>query len=82
MVDTRSESSPLDERFSLEAIISGLAADLVAVREGRMSVDAARANAELAKQLFNGVRLVVNAQKYLEQRAVRIPQPNPDEASD
>ena len=71
-VDSRSEASPLAERFSLEEIITGLAADLVSVREGTMSVDAARANAEIAKQLFNGVRLVVNAQKYLEHRAVPI----------
>ncbi len=77
-VTPQSETSPLNERFSLEAIIAGLATDLVAVREGRMSVDAARANAELAKQLFNGVRLVVNAQKYLEQRAMPINGPSSD----
>lgn len=71
-VDSRTEHSPLDERFSLETIIAGLAADLVAVREGRMTVDAARANAELAKQLFNGVRLVVNAQKYIDHKAIPV----------
>jgi hypothetical protein len=82
----RSEASPLGERFSLDEVINGLALDLAAVRSGSMTVDAARANAELAKQLFNGVRLVVNAQKYLEQRAIpfspRTPQPNPDGGSE
>lgn len=68
----RSEASPLTARFSLDEIINGLAADLVAVREGRMSTEAARAQADLAKQLFNGVRLVVNAQKYLEVRALPV----------
>lgn len=68
--EARSEASPLTERFSLDDIINSLAADMVAVREGRMSVDAARAQAELAKQLFNGIRLVVNAQRMLEGRAV------------
>lgn len=83
-VTPHSETSPLGERFSLEEIIAGLASDLVAVRNGTMTVDAARANAEIAKQLFNGVRLVVNAQKYLEQRAlpVRPAHPNDDGNSD
>ena len=71
-ISAQSETSPLTERFSLDDIINGLAADLIAVRGGRMSVDAARAQAELAKQLFNGVRLVVTAQKFLEGRALPI----------
>lgn len=71
----QSEASPLSERFSLDGIIAGLAGDLEAVRAGRMSVDAARAQAELAKQLFNGIRLVVTAQRVLEQRAKEIPAP-------
>ena len=73
MANSQSEESPLNERFSLDSIISGLAADLEAVRAGKMTVDAARAQAELAKQIFNGVRLVVNAQKYLEGRALPVP---------
>ena len=72
--ESRSEASPLSERFSLDEVIHGLADDLEALRAGRMSVDAARASAELAKQLFNGVRLVVNAQRMLEQRAALLPQ--------
>ena len=75
MGNSRSEASPLGERFSLDAIIGGLAADLQALREGRMTVDAARAQAELAKQIFNGVRLVVSAQKYLEGRALELSKP-------
>ncbi len=65
-VSAQSETSPLNERFDLEAIIQGLASDLVAARMGKMTVDAARANAESAKQLFNGARLIVNAQRTLE----------------
>jgi hypothetical protein len=71
-VSPQSETSPLNERFDLETIISGLASDLVAVRTGKMTVDAARANAELAKQIFNGVRLVVNVQRTLEGAAKQI----------
>lgn len=85
--EARSEASPLDERLSLEQIIAGLASDLQAVRDGRMTVDAARAQAEIARQLFNGVRLVVAAQKYIDMRPLptpteRRPNPNPDESSD
>ncbi len=76
--DPRDEASPLTERFSLDDIINGLAADLVAVRKGQMSVDVARAQAELAKQIFNGVRLVVNAQKYLETHALPIGSVEPE----
>jgi len=71
-LNPQSESSPLNDRFDLEAVIRGLASDLNAVRSGSMTVDAARANAELAKQLFNGVRLVVNVQRTLESNARQI----------
>ncbi len=75
-VSAQSETSPLNERFDLEAIIQGLASDLVAVRMGKMTVDAARANAEIAKQLFNGVRLIVNVQRTLEgaARPIELPE--------
>lgn len=74
-ISAQSDASPLNERFDLETVISGLASDMVAVREGRMSVDAARANADLAKQLFNGVRLIVTAQRTLEAQAKSLPTP-------
>lgn len=75
-VNPRDDASPLTERFSLDGIIAGLAADMEALRSGRMSVDAARAQAELAKQYFNGIRLVVNAQRFIEQRAKQIDRPH------
>lgn len=67
-----SGAAPLTERFSLDAVINGLAGDLAALRAGRISIEDARVRADLAKQIFNGVRLVVNAQKYLE---MRLPSP-------
>lgn len=72
VLNPKSEASPLNDRFDLEAVIRGLASDLNAVRAGTMTVDAARANAEIAKQLFNGVRLVVNVQRTLESNARQI----------
>lgn len=69
MSDSRSNASPLNERFSLDDIVHGLAEDLRLLRAGKISIDQAKASAELAKQLMNGVRLVINAQKMLEDRA-------------
>jgi hypothetical protein len=65
----RSDSAPLSERFNLDAVIYGLASDLDALRAGQISVDDARARSELAKQIMNGVRLVINARKSLEAEA-------------
>ena len=42
------------------------------LRAGEISVEDARVRAELAKQFMNGVRLVVNAQTLLAQRAKQI----------
>lgn len=65
---TRSTSS-LNDRFQLDAIIMGLAADLDLLRAGKISVDDARARSELAKQIMNGVRLIINARRSLEAEA-------------
>jgi hypothetical protein len=69
MVNMRTDASPLGERFNLETVIQGIADDITALRAGQISIDDARTRAELAKQFMNGVRLVINAQKYLEDRA-------------
>jgi len=66
-------TSPLSERFSLDDVVLGIADDLRLLRAGKISIDQARASAELAKQLMNGVRLVINAQKYLQERARPLP---------
>ena len=69
------ETSPqsLVERFDLADLISGLAADLRDLREGRLSVRDAHARAELARQILRGVHYVVTAQKYLEGRMLPAP---------
>ena len=69
------DATPLGDRFDLETVINGLASDLEALRAGRISVADARARAEMAKQLMNGVRLVISGQKYLEERARRLEPP-------
>lgn len=66
------DATPLSDRLGLEGVILGLAHDLSLLRAGQISVEDARVRAEMSKQILNGVRLVVNAQKFLEQRMPRI----------
>ena len=58
--------SPLSDRLGMDAMIRGIAEDLQALRAGQISVQDAQTRAMLAKQYFNGVRLVINARKSLE----------------
>lgn len=73
------DAAPLSDRFNLESVVLGLVSDLAELRGGRISVEDARARAELAKQVMNGVRMVINAQKFLELRmpAISAPQDPP-----
>lgn len=61
------------DRYSLDSIVKGIADDLIALREGRISIKDAQARAELAKQYMNGVRLVMNARRSLESSAKPVP---------
>lgn len=70
-----SDSGPRDlgEKLGLPDIVFGIANDLKALREGRISIRDARARAELARELLRAVRLVVDAQKYIEGQALPAP---------
>ncbi|GLV21955.1 hypothetical protein TomMM35A_18080 [Sphingobium sp. TomMM35A] len=59
----------LGDRYSLDMIVKGIADDLVALRAGQISIKDAQARALLAKQYMNGVRLVINARRSLENDA-------------
>lgn len=63
------DSAPEAGRLSLDRIISGLAGDLDALRAGQISVNDAIARSMLAKQIFNGVRLHLNASKLFADQA-------------
>lgn len=70
--DAGREATPLTDQFSLDTVINGLASDLDALRNGKISVDDARVRAELGKQILNGVRLVIKGQQFLAQRALPV----------
>lgn len=55
--------------LGLPDIIGGLAGDLRELREGKISVNDAIARAHLAKQIFNGFRIYLNASKMLSDNA-------------
>jgi hypothetical protein len=69
------ENTTLSDQFDLPAIIRGLAADLQSRRAGLITIDDARVRAEMAKQLFAGLRLVISANKHLEQNMKSLPTP-------
>lgn len=54
-------STPVADALGLRAIIDGLASDLQDVRAGTITPADAMARAALAKQIFNGCRLYLNA---------------------
>ncbi len=65
-------SSPVSDGLGLREIILGLADDLKGMRAGRVSPQDAIARAAVAKQLFNGVRLYLQAMRSLERAAIPI----------
>lgn len=58
-------STPVADALGLRAIIDGLAIDLQDVRAGTITPTDAMARAALAKQIFNGVRLYLNAMSVM-----------------
>jgi len=68
-------STPVADSLGLRDIILGLAADLQQLRAGKISPNEALARAALAKQMFNGVRLYMQAVKTIELAARDVSQP-------
>ncbi len=56
------DSMPASDRLDLASIICGLAEDLAAMRARKISAQDGLARAAVAKQLFNGVRLYLQAE--------------------
>ena len=65
--------APVTDDLSLNKIIIGLTSDLDELRAGKISVNDAIARSMLAKQIFNGVRIYLNATKMLSATAQALP---------
>jgi hypothetical protein len=75
-------SSPVSEKLGLQEVILGLAGDIAALRSGEISPADALARAALAKQVFNGVRLYLQAITTLERSARDVSQGISHEAAE
>ncbi len=75
---SQTSTPELPPNLSIEAVISGLASDLESLRSGRISVQQAQAAANLGKQVFNGMKLVVSARKMLSDAANEVPKVESD----
>lgn len=62
-------STPVSDELSLKDTIIGLSNDLKALREGKISPADAHARAAVAKQIWNGARIYLQAIKTLEAKA-------------
>jgi hypothetical protein len=71
---SRAAPKNISERLDLDSIIRGLVGDLKEFRAGKISSRDARIRAELAREILRGVRLVIEAQKFMEGRALPAPQ--------
>lgn len=63
------ESQPATIALGIEAVIGGLVDDLTQLRAGKITVNDAVARANLAKQVFNGMRLYLHGAALLAEKA-------------
>ena len=76
-------ATPVSDSLGLRQVIRGLSDDLVELRNKQISPNDALARAALAKQIFNGVRLYVQATRVMERASINpalIDPSMPDEA--
>lgn len=62
-------STPVSDDLNLRDTIVGLTTDLKDLRDGKISPADAHARAALAKQIWNGARIYLQAIKTMEARA-------------
>lgn len=59
-------STPVADELCLKEVITGLARDLSDLRSGKISPAEAHARAAIAKQIWNGARIYLQAIKTVE----------------
>ena len=68
-------STPVADSLGLRAVILGLAQDLQDLRARKISPNEGLARAAVAKQIWNGVRLYIDASKQIEKAAKDVTAP-------
>ncbi len=63
------ETAPVTQELRLNDVIQGLVGDLEDLRAGKISTNDAMARSQLAKQIFNGVRIYMQGAALLSGRA-------------
>jgi hypothetical protein len=58
--------TPVSDALGIRTVIDGLAHDLQELRNGKITAADAMARAHLAKQFFNGARLVLSALRTID----------------
>lgn len=71
------ETSPVSDSLDLQSVIRGLSQDLADMRAKKISPQDGLARAAVAKQLFNGVRLYLQAMQTLERKARHVDDVSP-----
>lgn len=66
-------TAPIADGLGLQETILGLANDIQELRRGEISPQDALARATLAKQMFNGVRMYIQASKFIAENARPLP---------
>lgn len=62
-------STPVADELDLKSVIIGLSQDLKDLRSGKISPAEAHARAAIAKQIWNGARIYLQAIKTIEAQA-------------
>lgn len=65
-------STPVADELNLKDVVKGLAQDLTDLRAGKISPAEAHARAALAKQIWNGARIYLQAIKTIQDTAKRV----------
>ena len=73
MAERDYKSSPVSDALGLGAVIDGLVHDLQDMRDRKISPQEGLARAAVAKQLFNGVRLYLQAVAMIEKQNPQAP---------
>lgn len=63
------DTSDIHSAFDIPGVVRGLARDLDDLRAGKITPKEAQVRADIAKQMFNGLRIIVQAQRFLSEKA-------------